>query len=421
MRTRYWRKSLAMLAVLSLMSISGITSATDFRLSGFGTIGYARSSESDLTYLRYIDRNGTFKTDSLVGIQAEAQFNAQWGATVQAVASAPRTRDEGYEAKFRWAFLSFRPDNDWLIRVGRVRPTFFFNTQNAEVGVTFDQARLPVEVYSISPVYDIDGVALSKSWVRTDSEINLDAHWGKADVKFRDHFQIDPPARYFSEKITFKGLVLTFGTGPILLKAGVHHANLEATGTDQYPQAYAPTPIPAPLPFGGTIYLPTGLRPEISVRALTLGVDWRLESWRVTAEYGQRNSPDSDVVVNDWGAYLTVARRFNRWTPYLTYARMLSKNGIRDSFAQVNDAPVPLAVQGPPEFVPANFHRLLADRIAAYDQHSTMLGTSYSISATSKLKFEWMRTHVGLVSAYVDGNVHNRSFNVYSASYSVAF
>src|ERR1044071_9446964 len=93
--------------------------AADFTLSGFATMGYARSDQ-DFRYLRYIDNGGTLKADSLVGAQAEARFNPEWGATVQAVASAPRTRDEGVEAKVRWAFLSFRPDNEWLFRVGRL-------------------------------------------------------------------------------------------------------------------------------------------------------------------------------------------------------------------------------------------------------------------------------------------------------------
>jgi hypothetical protein len=63
----------------------------------------------------------------------------------------------------------------------------------------------------------------------------------------------------------------------------------------------------------------------------------------------------------------------------------------------------------------------MADLIPILDQHSTMLGASYSFSATSKLKLEWMRTHVGLASAFVDGDVRNQSFNVFSISYSVVF
>jgi len=50
-----------------------------------------------------------------------------------------------------------------------------------------------------------------------------------------------------------------------------------------------------------------------------------------------------------------------------------------------------------------------------------MLGTAYSFSPTSKLKLEWMRTHVGLRSTLVDGDVANKSFNVFSIAYSFAF
>jgi hypothetical protein len=82
---------------------------------------------------------------------------------------------------------------------------------------------------------------------------------------------------------------------------------------------------------------------------------------------------------------------------------------------------VPLATQGPPLFVPANWHHFLADRISVYDQYSIMLGTSYSFSATSKLKLEWMQTKVGLASSLVDGEVHNQRFNVFSVSYSMSF
>jgi hypothetical protein len=88
-------------------------------------------------------------------------------------------------------------------------------------------------------------------------------------------------------------------------------------------------------------------------------------------------------------------------------------------YTGINGTPVPLAAQA--QGVPANFHGLLADQISVYDQYSTMLGTSYSFSATSKLKLEWMRTNIGLASSLADGNASNRSFTVLSLSYSVAF
>jgi hypothetical protein len=53
------------------------------------------------------------------------------------------------------------------------------------------------------------------------------------------------------------------------------------------------------------------------------------------------------------------------------------------------------------------------------------VGTSYSFSATSKLKAEYMRTHIGQVSSLVDapsgGNIRDQNINVYSLSYNFVF
>jgi hypothetical protein len=404
-----------------IAAIVGSSKAADLTLTGFGTIGYA-VSDSELTYLRYIDDRGTLKADSLVGVQAEARFTPRWSATVQAVASAPRKRDDGLEAQIRWAFLSFRPSNDWLIRLGRVRPPVFINTQNAEVGITYDQARLPAEVYTLSPVYDLDGAAVNKTFsIAPDAEINLEAYWGKTDTAFRDHYQRDPPARYFRERITSAGTLVAFSSGSVLLRAGYHHAKLTAKGSDSFPRSVDAIDVPAPPPFGGTVYTPSEFTREVHVRVFTLGADWRFDSWRATAEYAWRKTPESDLVANDRSAYITLARELGRWTPYVTYARLLSKPEARAIFREVYDTPVPLAAQASPFFVPENAHRLFGDRINVSDQYSIMLGASYRFTASSMLKLEWMRTKVGLVSNLVDGDARGKSFNVFSLSYSVGF
>jgi hypothetical protein len=395
--------------------------AADLRLTGFGTVGYA-ISDRDFTYLRYIDNRGTFKVDSLVGVQAELQFNPQWSMTTQAVASAPRTRDDGMEAKIRWAFVSFRPTNDWLIRVGRVRPPVFLNTQNAEVGVTYDQARLPAELYTVSPVYDTDGIAINKSWsLRLGAEINAEAYWGRTNIVFRDHYQRDPPASKFPERIDIAGAVFTYQAGPLLLRTGAHYAKLTATGSELFPGDFDAVPIDAPPPFGGTVYAPSDFRREVSLRVLTLGADYRFGAWRVTSEYVQREVPEGVLIVHDRSAYATLAREINRWTAYVTYARLLSSASGRRAFRQIYDTPVPLAAQGPPLSVPENFHHLFGDRINVSDQYSVMLGASYNFSATSKFKLEWMRTKVGLVSNLVDGEARDKSANIVSLSYSTVF
>jgi len=167
--------------------------------------------------------------------------------------------------------------------------------------------------------------------------------------------------------------------------------------------------------------LPSSAVSKINLTFFTLGADWWAGDWRVTGEYSQRVVEGTTVGAGGKSAYVTLARQIGKWTPYVTYARLLSASDTRGLYQAVNGTPVPLAAQLFPPFLPANFHRTLADGIVVSDQYSTMLGASYSFSATSKLKLEWMQTHIGLASVLVDGDVHNQSFNVFSLSYSMAF
>jgi hypothetical protein len=289
-----------------------------------------------------------------------------------------------------------------------------------------------MEVYSLSPVYDVDGGAVTKTWQLEKAEISLDAYWGRTKINFRLPFQRDPSARtlpqlsgfisadnYFPEKITLKGLVLSHTGGPLLLRGGVHHAIIKPS--QPVAETFTATAFPAPPPFGGPLFVPSTTVNEIGVTVLTFGADWRSGDWRITGEYGQRIVKDTKLGVDSKSAHVTVARSIGKWTPYVTHARLLSGSDTRKLYSDVNGTPVPLGAQGPPLFLPASFHRILADSILLYDQHSTMLGASYAFSATSKLKLEWMRTRVGLGSTLVDGDVHNKAFNVFTLAYSIAF
>lgn len=425
-RSRPLQQLLSALAIVVLGPLaSPVATAADYSLTGFGTAGYAVSDQK-APYLRYIDNSGTIRADSLIGLQAEAQFDPQWGATLQLVASAPRYKEDGVATQVRWAFVSYRPNNEWLFRVGRLRPPVLINTQNAEVGMTYDQARLPVEVYSLSPGYDVDGGAFTRTWFVRDAEFALDGYFGKSRIKQRTPFQRDAtqtfvPDRYFPEKINFLGILLTHATGPVVLRGGLHRVTLQADQGRQFVDDPSPQTVPFPPPFGGTLYVPGAVTKKITVNALTLGVDWRSADWRISGEFGRRNVIGTKMGPGSNSALLTVARDSGKWTPYVTVARLLSDSSSRRYYEALNATPVPLAAQGPPFFLPATYHGVFADAMYLYDQYSTMLGTSYDLSLSSKLKFEWMRTKVGQASVLVDGDVHHKSFNVFSLSYNFAF
>ena len=420
------RRALRAMAVVWLGVLVGAPGlAADFSLTGFGTVGYA-ISDQQAPYLRYIDKGGTFRADSLVGLQGEAQFDPRWGATLQVVASAPRYKEDGLSAQVRWAFASYRPDNDWLLRVGRLRPPVLINTQNAEVGVTYGQARLPAEVYSLSPIYDIDGGAFTRTWVGENSETALDGYGGTSKIRQRIPFQPHATQRFIADKylpeaIRFSGLVLTHANGPLTVRGGVHRASLKADLGRQFLQGPTPETVPGPAPLGGLLYVPGAIAEKIVVDALTLGVDWRSGNWRISGEYGRRRISGTKMASSTDSAAIQIAHASGKWTPYAAYARILSGADSRDYYQALTGTPVPLAAQGPPFFLSSGYHRSIADALFLYDQYSTMLGASYDLTLASRLKFEWMRTRVGLTSALVDGSLRNQSFNVFSVSYNFAF
>ena len=168
--------SLGLLPFLAALTLPA--QAVDLTWSGFGTVGYAQSDQA-FKYQRFINNNGDIKRDSILGGQLDARFSQQWSATVQAKLAPSDHSDTNWQASLAWAFLSWRPSDDWLIRAGKIRLPLMLNTENNDVGATFDFARLPQEVYSIAPTTDVVGFSISKTWMFDSYEWMLEGYTGQ--------------------------------------------------------------------------------------------------------------------------------------------------------------------------------------------------------------------------------------------------
>src|SRR5574343_1142659 len=144
------QKRLSSTALLSfLLALATPAQAVDLPWSGFGTFGYAISDQS-FNYQLFISDYGTFKRDTILGAQVDARFSQAWSATVQAKVAPSDHSDSQWQPSIAWAFISWRPSDDWLIRAGKIRLPMMLNTENSDVGPTYDFVRLPLEVYSIT-------------------------------------------------------------------------------------------------------------------------------------------------------------------------------------------------------------------------------------------------------------------------------
>lgn len=412
--------------------------AMDWSLSGFATLGAAKSNRS-YAYQRYVDDGGTFKRDSLLGLQLDVRLGREVSATLQVKLAAPTDRDDGVRASIAWGFLSWRPNNDLLLRAGKLRIPLYLNSERQDVGATFDTAHLPVEVYSQSPTNDFTGLSVSRSWSPAAGEVVLDAYWGRADTLFRAVTRHDLNAifgsvlpknpAYLEADAEVAGMALSFRRADDVARAALLHARLRSRSPLLFVDRYPFIEIPG---LQGVGYYDTmegiasgrvPLQRSITVPVVMLGADIGGPlGTRVSAEYGRRIVKQT-LGFDSKGAYVSVRKRWGPWTPYFTMAMLRSTDGDRAEFAAVNRQRVP-------SFVPqADLINLLqeagADSIQIFDQRSLAAGFSYRISPTSLLKAELQQVRVGQTSALIDPPpgtlVRDQHIRLMSLSYSLVF
>ena len=421
------RLTVVISAVLSLTAFPAM--AVDVSVSGFGTVGYARSDES-FAYQRFIDNGGTFRRDSIFGVQVDAQFTSQVAATVQIKAAPSLEDDNKVDGAVSWAFLSYRPTNDLLLRAGKLRLPLYLYSENLDVGATYDFARLPAEMYSISPTNDLTGASFSKNWGMDSGELTLDGYWGKASTQVRlfnrDEILAPRGPQFPSFDVEAAGLALTRHREEDVYRASLHNVTVTFD-----------SPISATFPFvslgpGIGYYQVNNALPgpgvptvdEFKLFVMTLGVNIGLGAdFRLISEYAQSNVENFDLVPDTKRGYVSLLKRIGKWTPYITQAYVRSSSSSRNFYNAVNDTTVPAFVPSADLINAAQ--RTGADAIGAFDQSSWALGTSYSLSPNSKIKAEWMKVRIGDVSGMVDapagGNVRHQGINVFSLSYSFVF
>ncbi len=406
------------------LSLPLTAGAVDLTWSGFATLGYAQSDQA-YKYQRFIDDKGSFNRDSILGAQLDLKFNQQWGATLQGKLAPSVKNDSRWDATLSWAFISWRPVDDWLIRAGKLRLPLMLNTENTDVGATFDLARLPMEVYSIAPTTDVLGLSISKTWLADRFDWTLEAYTGEAKTHWRYYGReihdtvVSPGSWFLPVDIKSSGLVLTTRDIDNTFRIGVHE--VEATRGGE--PTHAEIPFRTIAPGVGYYDLTSGRRVDkLLIPVQTIGASFKLPAdVKVTAEYARMKVDSLSEGLSRWGAYLAVAKRVGKWTPYVYYAKMKSTDSALEKYKAINGNTVP-ALPAPYNTDLINkSQKLAADIVVPYDQWTAAIGTSYRLTPSSLIKAEWAHTQSGIVSSFIDADSANQRLNVFSLSYSLTF
>jgi len=293
------------------------------------------------------------------------------------------------------------------------------NTENNDVGATFDFARLPQEVYSISPLTDLVGLGVSKTWFGESMDWIAEAYAGKVETSWRYYGremtpgQQPPGSWFFTYNIKSTGLVLTARSLDNTFRVGAHRVEASRDGAK----------IGMPIVVGsfGEYKFGPGGDDKAIIPLFTIGATVSLPAdIKMSGEYARIKIDSSSEGLNRWGGYLSLSKRIGAWTPYIYYAKTKSTDSALARYRAINGNVLsgPLAAFNPSQ-------KFFADITIPYDQSTVALGTTFRLTPNALLKAEWSQASTGVASSLVDaptgGDSSNQTINVYSLSYNFTF
>ena len=420
------------LVALAATCAAAPTLAVEASWSGFGTIGYAESN-SKYTYQRYIDDDGTWRRDTVLAGQLDLRFNPQWSATLQVKASPADNDDTRWRAEPAWAFVAWRPNNDWLVRAGKFRAPMYLYSESLDVGVSHDMVRLPHEVYSIAPTNDFGGLFVTRSFTRGAYDISLDGYAGRSHAIVRmwnrDGIagQFEPGAQFTAVNGKVAGLILTARSPDVTWRAGASFANIRLADGRQLPVRFPWVELAPGLGYWQVNdQMPGPGVPSVNSYnnlLLAAGVDWQMgDGWRLSSELASMRQYRTEVGFELVAGYVALFKRIDKFTPYVSVAKQKSSAEVLGWAQRLRTPTLPPQVPGAAQINGAQ--RLAGEFSFAYDQESIALGLSYALSPTLKLKGEWMHTRVGRLSNHFDtpaGKPDSGGLRVNSLSVNLSF
>ncbi len=423
----------------SLGAVLPAAAAVDYSLSGYATLGYARSTGlNGGSYLRFSNSDGSLKTESRLAGQLDVRFTPAWSATVQLKLAPAADSDHGTALTTAWAFVGWRPSNDWLLRAGRMRLPLYLHSESLDIGVAYDMARLPVEMYSVAPSNEFDGISAAYTLPLSllgGSELSIDIYGGRirTDARFwnRDGAppQLAAGANFRDADVKLSGAVLTLRNADTTARLSVNDARSKTLDGDGLPVSVPFVQIAPGLGYFRVSEALPGPPIETVDRlhniVTTVGIDHQFgDGWRATAEIARNRQFRTNVGANTTGGYVALSRELGQFTPYVSYGRLRTHGTQMDMYRRLLAVQLPGFIPGAAQINASQ--RVFAESIYAADQHTWALGTSWNAPWGGRLKLEWARTGVGEVSRLLDTppgqpSLRDADFSTTTFTYSLAF
>jgi hypothetical protein len=320
-RTSYTRNTIILAAMLwypaGVNAAAEDPSASMFSFSGFGTLGVVHSSESEADFT-----NSTFKpngagftrawspdVDSRVGAQVTANVTSQLSAVVQVISE--QLYDNTYRPHVEWANIKYQFTPDLSVRVGRTVLSTFMFSDTRKVGYADPWVRPPVEVYSLVPISNSDGVDASYKLHVGDFVNTVVGSFGKNNPGL--------PANQGGGTARARALWLISDTieyGAATAHITYQDVHLTVPGLNRFFDAFRE--------FGpqGSALANEYDQDDKLVSFIGVGAMYDPGRWFALGEWGHDNF--HSVLGSNTAWYVSGGYRLAKVTPYLTYSRYRS-------------------------------------------------------------------------------------------------
>ena len=326
-------------------------------------------------------RDWSAAVDSLIGGQVAATITPKFSAVLQVIAQ--QNYNNTFWPHIEWADLKYQVTPELSVRAGRIVIPSFLVSDSRQVGYSNPWVRPPLDLYSLIPVTENDGVDASYRLHTGRVLQTLVAEYGDArpntptvgTAQSRRHWLIADPLEY----------------GPTTLHLAYQESHISI--------AYLSNLIDAFQQFGAQgVAIESRYDPDDKLLSfLSLGAMYDPGQWFATAEWG---TVDFHSVLGKKTAwYISSGYRFSRITPFVTFAQARADN--------LSDPGLTLSALSP-SFQPtaAGLNLALNSLLRAKPVQKTIsFGVRWDLVKNADLKLQFDRMLIGAGSTGVLRNV----------------
>ena len=274
---------------------------------------YANITDKQTPYLRFANATdeADFGKEVVLGLQFDATLSDEISLVTQLVGDQYL---DDFSVNVDWAFLRYAINDDIYFRMGKMGLPAFLYSEYLNVRYAYTWVRVPSEVYEMMPLSAYTGVDLLIRIPVGDYTVNLQPYMGNASLTSPFGFA----GEVTTELDGLIGIAATFETDMQTFRLGYLEGEVSMTDPTLLINLNA---VIGPIPGVPISSLINGV--PLTFTSLSYALNY--DAWEFIAEWSERTAATT-LVSTFHGNFISVAYQVDDYKPYLTWARVDTRN-----------------------------------------------------------------------------------------------